>query len=103
MTDENLNGGPPLVDEVPQPSHIQVGLTPFGHLGINIVDSEGNETGHLISDPNEAWVLAGHIHSIATMMVQARYAMAMRDREIASKIMAEHGADKVWTPGDNNG
>lgn len=97
MTEDNLNGDDPVEVEEGGQSGISVGITPFGHLGMNIQDANGELAGHVITDPNEAWILAGHIQSIATMMVQARYAMAMKEKEVASQIM--QGTPEIWRPG----
>lgn len=73
-----------------------MGLTPLGKIGLNIT-VDGNTVGYVVETPAEAWEIAGHLLSIATMMVQAYYAMAQKEQQDIARLMAETN-QKVWTP-----
>ena len=83
-------------DEEKSEPELIVGLTPMGTIGIRVSDEDGNSVHYFISDPEEAWALAGHIGSIATIMVQTRYAMAMQEQRQIEEMMKKQD---LWMPG----
>lgn len=99
MTDTTLDDGSVVSDEgitvedAPQvqPSGIAVGLTPWGTVGINVTDSSGVTAGHVIDDPAEIWQLTGHLNSLATLMVQAKYAQILQEQKLAAEILKKPG------------
>ena len=100
-TEEELDEFDPAVsneddDEEVGQSGIALGLTPVGTIGINVKDASGVVAGHFIDDPAEAWELAGHLQSLATMIVQSRYAAAFKERQMVEEMMKNH---KLYVPG----
>jgi len=93
MTDENTTE-----QEQPeqQGQRFSLGLTPFGGIGVNIADASGNQASYLIMDPDEVGKIVMHLTALAVMMIQARYAQAMQEQEMANQILKK---DPVWTPG----
>lgn len=73
--------------ENPPQAEFAMGLTPMGTVGIRITDEEGNSVQYHISDPTEMWQYAGHMQSLATLMVQARYALAMQEQRMIEEMM----------------
>ena len=76
-----------------------VGLTPMGTVGVRVADENGNSVSYFISDPTEAWELAGHLQSLATIMVQTRYAMAMQEQRMIEEMMKSRN---LYVPGHGN-
>lgn len=76
-------------------SSISIGLTPFGKIGINITDANGNTAGHQVDSPNEAWIIAGNLIALSTMIVQAFYAQAAQEQQLMQEVMKEQ---TLWTP-----
>lgn len=98
MTDEELNDN---TEETPETqSGLQVGLTPWGGIGINVRDASGAMAGHTINDPEEAWILIGHLNALAVMMVQARYSAAIEEQKQMMEILQKPG---IYIPGSENG
>lgn len=76
-----------------------IGLDPFGRIGINVTDVNGQTAGYLISNPEEASRIAMHLIALTTMMIQGMYAQAMQEQQLAAKLLADpEGAKKLWTP-----
>lgn len=88
--------GPTSDQEELGESGISVGLTPVGIIGVNVRDADGSVASHFIDDPAEAWQLAGHFQSLATMMVQARYAMAFKEQQMIAEMMKKQN---IFVPG----
>lgn len=76
-------------------SSMSIGLTPFGKIGINITDANGNTAGHQVDSPNEAWIIAGNLLALSTMIVQAFYAQAAQEQQMLQQVMKEQ---TLWTP-----
>ena len=90
-----LRGDGTAEGENPEPSLI-IGLTPMGTIGIRVQDENGNAVSYFISDPEEAWGLSGHLQSIATIMVQTRYAMALQEQRMIEEMMKKQD---LYIPG----
>lgn len=89
MNDEENNNDP-------KEASLIIGLTPMGTIGVRVEDEEGNSVNYFISDPDEAWGLAGHLQSIATIMVQTRYAMALQEQRMIEEMMKKQD---LYVPG----
>lgn len=83
-------------ENVPVPQNISLGLSPTGLIGISVNDTEGTKVAYFIDDPAEAWQIAGHLLSLATMMVQARYAIAFKEQEMIQEMLKKQ---KLYVPG----
>lgn len=79
----------------PDKSSLTVGLTPFGFIGINVVDADGNGSGYAIKTPDEAWTFAGHITALANMMIQGMYNAAMQEKKVMADILQQ---PEIWKP-----
>lgn len=88
---EEGEGNPETVE-----SQFLMGLTPMGTVGIRINDENGDSVNYFISDPTEAWEIAGHLQSLATIMVQTRYAMAMQEQRMVEEMMKKQD---LYVPG----
>ena len=82
-------------DEATEPELV-IGLTPMGTVGVRVTDENGNSVSYFISDPTEAWELSGHLNSLATIMVQTRYAMAMQEQRMIEEMMKKQD---LYIPG----
>lgn len=76
-----------------------VGLTPFGHIGINVTDANGQTAGYMVTDVAEASQIAMHLTALTSMMYQNLYARAIAEQEAARQIMTQGGGTGLWTPG----
>lgn len=85
-------------DEAPEPELV-IGLTPMGTVGVRVTDENGDSVSYFISDPTEAWELAGHLQSLSTIMVQTRYAMAMQEQRMIEEMMKSRN---LYVPGHGN-
>jgi hypothetical protein len=77
-----------------------IGLTPFGQIGINITDSSGQTAGYLISNPEDGARIIVHLQALVTMMIQSLWAQAMQERALADEILKGTGVNGsgYWTP-----
>jgi hypothetical protein len=73
-----------------------MGLTPMGTVGVRVTDEQGDSVNYFISDPSEAWEIAGHLQSLATIMAQTRYAMAMQEQRMVEEMMKKQD---LYVPG----
>lgn len=78
---------------------LMIGLTPMGTVGVRVTDENGDSVSYFISDPTEAWELSGHLQSLATIMVQTRYAMAMQEQRMIEEMMKNRN---LYVPGHGN-
>jgi|SRR6476469_4147944 len=91
--EETLSGTGSEESDEPQ---FMMGLTPMGTIGIRVQDENGEAVSYYISDPTEAWEIAGHMQSLATIMVQTRYAMAMQEQRMIEEMMKKQD---LYVPG----
>lgn len=75
---------------------ISIGLTPNGGVGIKIQDTEGNAAAYFINEPSELWQMAGHLQSLATILVQTHYAMAMQEQKMMEELLK---TQTLYVPG----
>lgn len=73
-----------------------MGFTPMGTIGIRVTDENGDQVNYFINEPTEAWEISGHLQSLATMMVQTRYAMAMQEQRMIEEMMKKQD---LYVPG----
>jgi hypothetical protein len=94
---EEVNEVKEVVAEEPQETKAKlgIGLTPFGHIGINIQQADGTSAGYVLSDLTEASNTAMHLHALVVMMIQGMYAQAIEEQ---NQIKALLDKPQVWTP-----
>src|SRR5687767_6138814 len=97
-TDLPIEEGEPGEESL-QGQKLSFGLTPFGHIGINVTDSNGNTAGYMLTDVVEASQHVMHLFALVTMMYQNLYARAIAEQQMAKQILNETGAGGLWTPG----
>lgn len=99
------SGGEQVASEQPEDEseatepELVIGLTPMGTVGVRVTDENGDSVSYFISDPTEAWELSGHLQSLATIMVQTRYAMAMQEQRMIEEMMKSRN---LYVPGHGN-
>lgn len=108
MTDSQQDGDykDPIFEDLDNPGQVpgdpgqpvkslSLGLTPFGHISINITEG-GNVTNYIVDNPSEAWQFAGHLSALATMMIQSMYANMMAEKAAMQELL---GNKKLYVPG----
>lgn len=74
-----------------------IGLTPFGHIGINVSDNDGTQVSYVVSDVDEASRIAMHFMALTNMMIQNLYHQAIQEQMMAAKLM-QNAKPELWTP-----
>lgn len=76
-------------------ARLLLGLTPFGHIGINVTDSSGKNAGYVITSPDEASQTAMHLLTLSIMMIQSAYARRIEEQAAIAELAKSQG---LWTP-----
>jgi hypothetical protein len=96
MSEEQFEGVDAVEGEgQEQASRLSLGLTPFGHIGINITESNGTSAGYVIQNADEASQTVMHLLALTVMMIQTMYARVMAERAQVQQLLEK---PDLWTP-----
>jgi hypothetical protein len=88
MTDDTQT--PEGTEQADAGSGIQLGVSPLGQIIVKVMEGDQVST-HTLSNPQEAWVLAGNLIALASMLFQQGYMAALEEQAMMQQILKPGG------------